>query len=336
MHVPHTQVVQVSVVVPAFNESENLPRLYTELTHVLSEYGGYEIIVVDDGSSDNTLDVLKHLAATDDRVRYISFSRNFGHQTALRAGLDHSRGACVISLDADLQHPPEIIHQLVQKWREGFEIVTTIRADVDSDSWTKRTTSRLFYALINKISDCRIEPASADFRLLDRVVVDQLGEFRESELFLRGLLPWLGFKTAKISYIPNTRLYGESKYRLGKMIALASSAVLAHSTQPLRISTILAAAIASLTALYGIYALVVYIFVQRVVPGWASIVMAVSFLGALQLLVLGIIGEYLGRVLREVRRRPPYVVRETNATDAHSAADTLLSERFFRHGSGGR
>lgn len=331
--------MQISVIVPAFNEADNLPALYTALTSVLSRYESYEIIIVDDGSFDGTANLLGCLSTADPRLRYICFSRNFGHQKALRAGLEYSSGACVISLDADLQHPPEVIHQLIEKWREGFEVVTTVRSDVDSNSWMKKITSRLFYGFINRIGDCRIEPGSADFRLIDRVVVEHLRQFQESELFLRGILPWLGFKTAIVPYTPGSRLRGKSKYRVGKMMSLAATAVLAHSVHPLRLAMVLALVIASLTGLYGIYAIVVYFTVQKVVPGWASIVMAVSFLGALQLLVLGIIGEYVGRVLREVLGRPHYIIRDTNmgarsspegAAETHRSAPEALRQHRAR------
>jgi dolichol-phosphate mannosyltransferase len=312
------------VVIPAFNEAPNLPILHRRLTDALRGET-YEIIVVDDGSDDGTQDVLQTLAKQDPHLRYLCFSRNFGHQAALRAGLEASRGDCAISLDADGQHPPELIPALIAKWRdEQYRIVATLRIDEGGENtWLKRQTSHGFYALLNAISDTHIEPGSADFRLLDRVVVNEIRRFGEADLFLRGLVPWLGFRTAAISYVPERRIHGRSKYRLTKMLALAASGVMAHSIHPLRVSTILASIVAALTLAYGFYAFALHMLTNRAIPGWTSVVLVLSVLGAMQLLVLGIIGEYLGRVLREVRRRPHYIVESSNIGNGDAVADAL-------------
>ena len=306
--------VVVSVVIPAYNEAANLIGLYTALRHQLAGHGPYEILIVDDGSTDATLKVLKQLSALDPCVRFVALSRNFGHQYALRAGLDHARGACVITMDADLQHPPELIPRLIGKWREGFEVVTTIRHDGPETAFVKRATASAFYRLAGFLSEVPIKPGAADFRLLDRVAVDAIRQLRETEIFLRGVIPWLGFRAAELDYAPNPRAHGQSSYGFKSMLSLALTGITTTSIQPLRFAMLFATAVACLTMLYGAYAVWVFFFTDAVVQGWTSVIIIVSALGALQLLILGIIGEYLGRVLRETRRRPSYIVREQNCT----------------------
>jgi dolichol-phosphate mannosyltransferase len=304
----------VSVVIPALNEADNLPVLHERLAALMERLGiaRYEMLVVDDGSTDATLAVLRDLAKRDPRVRYASLTRNFGHQPALRAGLDLCSGDCVLSMDADLQHPPELLEKMLAEWRAGHDVVATIRVDTARTSAFKRFTGSLFYRLVNLLGEHRIEPGSADFYLLDRSVVDAIRGLPETELFFRGLLPWLGFRTIKIRYTPDQRLHGSSKYSVRKMVNLAVTGVLSTSVQPLRLAILMAVIVAGLTLLYAAYAVVVYFTFDHVQPGWASVIMVVSALGAMQLLVLGIIGEYLGRVLREARGRPSYLVRATN------------------------
>ena len=304
----------VSVIVPAHNEAANLPDLYAALSPKLRPYGAHEIVIVDDGSTDDTLAAAQQLASTDPCVRYVSLSRNFGHQAAVRAGLDHARGQCVISMDADLQQPPDLIPQLIERWRAGFEVVTTIRDDGPDTPLFKRVTAKLFYKLAGFMSDVPLKPGAADFRLLDRKVVDAIHGLGETDIFLRGVVPWVGFKAAEVHYRPRARNGGTSSYNLRRMISLALTGITTTSIQPLRAATILAGAVAVLTAAYALYAVAVFFMSGAAVPGWTSVILVVSTLGALQLLILGIIGEYLGRVLRETRHRPSYIVRETNIT----------------------
>ena len=306
------ETVAVSVIVPAHNEALNLPELCDALRRQLQVHGPYEILIVDDGSTDATLSVVKALAAFDPSVKYLALTRNFGHQSALRAGLDHVRGDCVITMDADHQHPPDLIPELVEKWRAGFKVVTTIRNDGKETSPFKRATAALFYRLAGLISEAPIKPGTADFRLLDRTVVDAIRQLGETDIFLRGIIPWLGFRTVEIHYTPHPRRHGESSYDLRRMLSLALTGITATSIQPLRAAIVFAAFVASLTVIYGLYAIGVFFLTDAAVPGWTSVIIVVSALGSLQLLILGIIGEYLGRVLRETRRRPSYIVRETN------------------------
>jgi glycosyltransferase involved in cell wall biosynthesis len=303
---------EISVVIPAFNEEESLPALLPLVRSEIAKHGTFEIIVVDDGSADGTLEFLVKAAAADPALRYVSLSRNFGHQAALRAGLAYSSGRCVISMDADMQHPVALLGQMIARWRDGYLVVSTVRIDPPSLPLMKRLTSVAFYKFINALSETHIEPGSADFRLLDRKVVDIINGLSEIDIFMRGLMPWLGFKSIQLAYTPNPRLYGTTKYRWRKMISLAVNGIVSSSTQPLRLATLLAASLASLIVLYMIYALAVYFLRGDVVPGWASVIISVGVVGSLQLLVLGVIGEYVGRVLRENRKRPPFVVAYSN------------------------
>ena len=311
--------ITVSVIVPAHNEAGNLPLLHAALCRQLRPHGAYEIIVVDDGSTDDTLNTAKQLAATDPNIRYIALSRNFGHQPAVRAGLDHARGKCVISMDADFQHPPELIPRMIEQWRAGFEVVTTIRDNGLETPRFKRMTAALFYKLAGLIAEIPIKPGTADFRLLDRKVVDAVRGLGETDIFLRGLIPWIGFNATEIGYRPQARHSGASSYNLRRMISLALTGITTTSIQPLRAATVLAGIVATLTMIYAIYATAVFLISGTTVPGWTSVIIVISTLGALQLLILGIIGEYLGRVLRETRRRPSYIVRETNILQTDGA-----------------
>jgi dolichol-phosphate mannosyltransferase len=301
----------ISIVVPAFNEAQNLPRLIERVRQALSDGEDWEVIVVDDGSTDDTLSVLRAQAFSQSRIRYLSLTRNFGHQTALRAGLDHASGDCVISLDADLQHPPELIPEMIRNWRAGYEVVNMVRRDTGVPPF-KRLTSRFFYWLTNALSDYRIEPGSSDFRLLDRRVVDVLRTLPERNLFLRGLIPWLGFRQVNVPYEPASRNAGASKYRLLDMMRLALLGLTSSSVRPLHVATLIGAAMSVLALIYAAYALWARFFSGTVITGWTSLLISILLIGGIQLLMLGIIGEYVGRALTEVKARPLYVLREHN------------------------
>jgi dolichol-phosphate mannosyltransferase len=310
--------IECSIVVPSLNEAANLPELLRRIFAVLENRVEYEVVLVDDGSVDDTISVLRELASRDGRVRYLSLSRNFGHQAALRAGLERALGNCVVTMDADLQHPPELIPQMLDLWQEGIDIVATRRSDGLGTSWFKRTSSRWYYGLLSWLGAFPLEAGSADFRLLDRAVVNVLNEHRESALFYRSILPELGFRWTTIDYRAQERLYGTTKYSMSRMFRLALDGVLATSIRPLRLATFAAVLMALATLLYSVYALVVRFVWDTALPGWTSVIIVVSLLGAIQLLAMGIIGEYLGRTLREVRGRPLYVVRESSETPLRS------------------
>lgn len=302
----------ISIVVPAFNEGTNVKVLAEKVGEVLKKDYKYELIFIDDGSSDNTLAVLKQLHAENAHIHYLSFSRNFGHQSALKAGLDAASGDCVISMDADLQHPPILLPTLIQKWEEGYDIVYTRRNEsVDLPFW-KRKTSAWFYKILNKLSDIELEAGTADFRLMDRLVVNVVKNSSESNLFLRGFIAWMGFKQYRIDYQPDARFSGTSKYTFKKMLVLAMNGIISFSIKPLQMATYLGATISLLAFLYGLYAIYAHFFTDKAATGWTSLLTSILFIGGLQLLVLGIIGEYLGKVLMQTKSRPDYLVRESS------------------------
>lgn len=306
----------ISIILPAYNEEENLAMAVQKLSEQIQSLDNqyrFEVIFVNDGSSDRTLALLRELHQKyGDWVHYVSFSRNFGHMSALRCGYDHSRGDAVICMDADLQHPPQYIPVFLEKWREGFEIVYTTRQDDEKTGWFKRNSSQYFYRLMNRFSDVHIEPGAADFRLLDRQVVNLIRNSQETELFIRGFIPWVGFRQFAIPYKPDPRFAGQSKYTLRKMIRLAMNGITSFSVRPLRIATFLGACISGMAFLYAIYALYAHLVLKETVQGWTSVLLSVLIIGGLQLLTLGIIGEYLGRLFLQAKARPPYIVQESS------------------------
>ncbi len=302
----------VSAVLPCFNEQDNIKAIYVSLTEVLKPYENYELLFVDDGSTDATLETIRLIAAADPKVRFISLSRNFGHQHALKAGLDHASGDCVVSLDADMQHPPALIPAMIEQWQQGFEVVNTIRGEQKSLSVSKKFTSGLFYNLVNKLSSVEIKPGVADFRLLDRKVVDALKQFNENYIFLRGLIPWMGFKQTSVHFEPSERLSGQTKYSFIRMLRLALDGITSFSSRPLYLSIAIGSVIAGLAFLYGIYAVYVHLFTEDALPGWTSITASVLFIGGIQLIMLGIIGIYLGKLFIENKKRPNYLIRLKN------------------------
>lgn len=321
--------IEFSIVLPAHNEAGNIAPIIAELKRLMSRLGRTEIIGIDDGSTDGTLDALRVAADADPMVRYVSFTRNFGHEAAMRAGLRAARGQAVIVMDADFEHPPEVVPQLVEQWRAGFKVVAGQRADDAAVSRFKRATSKLYYRTLGALGDVQMEPGSADFLLMDRAAVNTINRFESHELFLRGLVRWLGFPIARVTYQPGQRRHGASKYSVGRMVELALTGIAAHSVRPLRAAIWLALTFAALGLLFVVYSIVSFFFVQHTVAGWTSIMAAIAILGAAQLFVLGIIGEYVGRILRETRRRPNYVVAETESDPRPRVAAVDQSERML-------
>ncbi len=303
---------KISVIVPCFNEEESLTTFNQTLIRCLPETYSYEIIYVNDGSSDNTFQIITSLAKSNPTIKYISFSRNFGHQNALKAGYDFASGDCAISLDADLQHPPAVIPELIAQWEEGFEIVNTMRNDHASISFSKKISSRIFYQIMRKLSDVNIENGMADFRLIDKKVLKQLKLFNENYLFFRGIIPWMGFRQTIVPFTANERFAGTTKYTFQKMLKFATTGVTAFSVKPLKISIYLGSVIAMVSFIYGLYAAYIHIFTDRAITGWTSVIFSVLFIGGINLLMLGIIGEYLGKLFIENKRRPNYLISDTN------------------------
>jgi dolichol-phosphate mannosyltransferase len=267
---------------------------------------------VNDGSHDNSLMKIKELTVRDNRVKFIHFSRNFGHQNALRAGLDFAQGAAVISMDADLQHPPELIPTLIDFWRAGNKIVYTKRKDTSDLSFFKKLTSKMFYKLVNYLSETKLEEGTADFRLLDRTVVEALKNFNENNLFYRGIIPGLGFKQQGVEYIPNERFSGNTKYTFSKMVRFALTGITSSSAKPLYFSIYLGAFLALCSFFYALYAIYVSIFTTEAVAGWTSTIASILFIGGIQLMMLGIVGIYLGKLFSESKKRPNYIIEESN------------------------
>lgn len=313
---------RISVVLPAHNEEKNLPDVYTELVETLDSLGlSWEIIVADDGSTDGTWDRVCALHAADPRVKGVRLSRNFGHQPAMLAGLQHATGQVAITMDADLQHPPGIIPLLYEHWQAGYKIVNTIRRDPPSTPWFKRATSALYYRIFSALSGVPMRQGTSDCRLLDREALNELLLFNEASPFFRGLVLWLGYPVAWIPFDCRERRHGQSKYNLRKMALFAIDGVTSFSVTPLRLGVVLGLATSVLAFAEMVYAVVMKVGFNRTVPGWASAVSVVSFLFGILFLLLGLIGEYLGRILIEVRRRPRYLVQE------HVGMDVSVRDR---------
>lgn len=302
----------VSIVIPAYNEADNVFVIAESIKQVFTTIDyNYEIILVDDGSADDTLEKIKEYASTSKQIFFLEFSKNFGHQLAVKAGMDHAFGDCVISMDCDMQHPPELIPEMLNKWEEGYEVVYTIREEDKSLSKGKRSSSNLFYKTLNWLSDIDLEPGAADFRLLDQKVVNVFRNFQENEPFLRGLVKWLGFKQYAIKYNPAARFSGKSKYTLKKMFRLALHGVTSFSIKPLYSAVYLGFILSFASVLYIPY--IIYAFANNVeVSGWASVIMTIVFFGGLQLIILGIIGIYVGKMFMQSKNRPNYIIRSTN------------------------
>lgn len=303
--------ILLSIVVPAYNEADNLPVLCESLFDVLNSIDGdWELILVDDGSSDNTWNAIKALRERDQRVRGVRLSRNFGHQRALVAGLGYTQGAAVISMDADMQHPPSLIPTLVEEWRVGNKIVKTKRLDPEDTPRFKKITSDWFYRIFSFVSGVSLESGMADYRLIDREVLQEILRFREEGAFLRGIVEWVGFPSSTVPYTCALRHSGQTKYTLPKMIKLAWEGVSSFSLVPLRIGVVIGFLASAFSFIAVIYAIVGRLITGTAVPGWASTLAIMSFLFGILFSYLGLLGEYLGRVLIEVRQRPRFLVSE--------------------------
>ena len=313
--------VELSIIVPVKDEVDAIGPFIEQVSAVIRALDdpaskSYELLFVDDGSTDGTIEKVRAANASDPHVRAISFSRNFGKEAALSAGLDHSRGQAVVPLDVDLQDPPEVIRDMVAKWREGFEIVYGVRNDRQTDSFAKRLTADLYYRAHNWLSEDKIPEHAGDFRLLDRKVVDVIRTMPERNRFMKGMFAWAGFKQTSVSYARRPRQIGSTKFNSWKLWTFAIDGITSASTVPLRVWSYLGGIIAILSLIYAVFVVIRTLMFGVQVPGYASMMVAVLFLGGLQLLSLGILGEYVGRILVETKQRPLYVVREEIGEDA--------------------
>ncbi|MFL0800981.1 MAG: glycosyltransferase family 2 protein [Agarilytica sp.] len=302
----------LSLLVPMYNESEVIPIFFERILAVLSELDiNWEIVCVNDGSSDDTEALVRRYAEKDARIKLVSFSRNFGKEPAMTAALDYASGDAVVPIDADLQDPPEVIGEMLAKWHEGYDVVFAKRASRDSDTVVKRSTAHWFYTLFNRLSDIPIPENVGDFRLMDKRVADVIRRMPEKDRFMKGLFSWPGFKTAIVEFERQNRESGDSKFNYWKLWNFALSGITSFSTAPIRFGTYLGLVIAALSFVYGIYIITKTLFMGADTPGYASIVVIVLFLGGVQLVCIGLLGEYIGRIYKEVKNRPLYVVDKT-------------------------
>jgi glycosyltransferase involved in cell wall biosynthesis len=305
---------KVSLLIPAYNEEETIPLLYNELNKAVETISGYEfeIFFVNDGSSDNTLNILRNLQQIDSRVNYISFSRNFGKETAMAAGFDYVTGDAAVILDADLQDPPELIKEMIFHWEEGYDDVYAKRRSREGESWFKKFTSAAFYKVLQKMTKIPIQEDTGDFRLLDRRAIESLKKLREKQRYTKGMFSWIGFNKKEILFDRKPRAAGKTKWNYLKLFNLALEGVTSFTTSPLRISTILGILVSIFSIIYMFIVLIKSLIWKDPVQGYPSMMVTILFLGGVQLVSLGIIGEYVGRIFNETKYRPLYIIDEYN------------------------
>lgn len=305
--------MEISAIIPSYNEQDNVGIMYERMTKTLSKISpDYEIIYINDCSKDQTLLRIKELAAKDTHVKYLSFSRNFGHQIAVSAGLDYCSGKAVVIIDGDLQDPPELIEQMYEKYKEGYKVVYARRTSREGETWFKKATAKIFYRLLASMTSIDIPVDVGDFRLIDQVIVKHLRNMPEKSKYIRGQISWIGYKQTFVNYNRDARIYGKTNYPLRKMLRFALDGITAFSDKPLKIASGLGivAAIVSLLAL--VYALVAHFCFNSTITGWTSLILSVLFIGGVQLITIGIIGEYIARINNDVRNRPLYILEENN------------------------
>jgi len=303
---------KLEIILPAHNEEGNIRPIYDAIVQVLSSTNySYTILFVDDGSTDQTLSKLKELASEDSKVKYIELSRNFGHQNAIKAGLDATNADVVVMMDCDLQHPPGLLNELLNKYEQGYDIVRTKRIENETAGFIKRKASNLFYQFLNQLSDITLEQGSADFRLISGKAIDYLRAFNEYDLFYRGLVKWIGFKQISLAYQPEQRLSGETKYSYKKMISFGLKGFTSFSTKPLYFAAYLGMIFSLLSTLIIPYIIHAF-YTGSQVPGWASVIAAIVFFGGLNLMILGIIGVYLSKLFTQSKCRPHYIIKGSN------------------------
>lgn len=305
--------MDISIIIPVYNEEKNIQLLYERLTSVMQKMGVvYEFVFVNDGSRDRSIDLIKQLSKNHAEVKYIDFSRNFGHQIAVSAGLDGAAGNAVVIIDADLQDPPELIAEMYAKMKSGYEVVYAKRRRRKGENFMKLITAKLFYRILSRITTISIPLDTGDFRIIDRKVVDVLNSMPEKHKFLRGQISWIGFNQTFVEYDRSERHEGETGYTYRKMIRFALDGITAFSDLPLKMVTIFGVVVSVFAFLTAVYTLYARLFLNNYVPGWASIILSVLFIGGIQMIALGIIGEYLSRMNSNIRNRPLYIIRDSN------------------------
>ena len=305
-----------SVVVPVYNEQESISMLYRRLSEVLKSLtNNYEIIFVNDGSSDKSLEIIKELSSRNHEVKFLDFSKNFGHQIAVTAGMDFSQGRAIIIIDCDLQDPPELIPKMIEEWKKGYEVVYAVRRKREGETFFKKFAASLFYKIFSKLTNINMPLNTGDFRLIDRKILDTLKTIRERHRFLRGLISWVGYRQTGVFYDRDKRLAGKTKYPLLKMLTFSVDGITSFSVLPLKIATLLGFVISGSSFLVGLYFIWLKITMDEILQGWATLINSILFLGGIQLIMLGILGEYIGRIYDEVKQRPLYIVREAKGFD---------------------
>jgi polyisoprenyl-phosphate glycosyltransferase len=320
-----------SIVIPVFNEEDTLPELRARLSELMASLDGpAEVVLVDDGSGDRSYQLMSDISRNDPRFRVAQLSRNFGHQTAITAGMDLAVGDAIIIMDADLQDPPEVVLEMAARWREGYEVVCGVREHRRGETAFKRATASVFYRLLRKLTDLDIPADVGDFRLVDRKALSAFRSLREHSRYVRGLFAWIGFRQIGVRYERAERFAGRTNYPLHKMVKLATDGIVSFSVAPLRLALNCGFVIAGVSFLIGVAAVVMKLHGYQLIPGWASLVVATSFLGGVQLIVLGVLGEYIGRIYEEVRNRPLYIIRDSHGFEQGTPITTEASGKQHR------
>lgn len=304
----------ITILIPIYNEEESLESLIDRLEGVRASLADYnfEYLFINDGSSDGTLAAIQSYSLKFPQIHYVDLSRNFGKEIAMLAGFDYAQGDAVIIMDADLQHPPEYIHEMIHWWEQGYDDIYAVRAKREGESWLKEVSSKTYYKILQKLSDVEVYPLAGDFRLLDRKCIQALQELRESERYTKGMYGWIGFKKKEITYVAESRQAGEAKWSFSQLFKLALDGITSYSTAPLRIWSYIGFFISFLAFIYLVYEVGKTLIFGTAVSGYPSLLASILFLGGIQLISLGVIGEYLGRIFTETKRRPPYLTREVS------------------------
>ena len=305
---------KISIIIPAYNEEESLPILYDRIKKLIDNMNNYEfeVLFVNDGSKDNTIELIKEMRKIDKRICYVDFSRNFGKEIAMIAGLDYATGDCVIFMDADLQDPPELIPELIKYWEQGYDDVYAKRKSRKGETWLKKFTSTMYYRVLQKLTRIEIQKDTGDFRLLDRRCVNALKKLRESQRNTKSMFSWIGYKKKEVLYDRDPRVAGSTKWNYKKLIDLAIDGITSFTTSPLRLSTFIAIPTFGLLFIYFIYVIIKCFIIKQVIQAYQAIILLILFYSGIQVLLFGIVGEYLGRIFNETKNRPLYLVNEYN------------------------